>query len=138
MAQTAGYSFPVHLLRPRYVPSELVHIAYSATRPSAADSTSQPQFHVAERETGLKEWFARGASLSEAVAELHDVSRDRVTMATPALDDPGYDIAVVLPDERSLADIRTLVLAAIEQQLRVRITRETTSEGDVVNVSAVA
>jgi hypothetical protein len=138
-AQASGYSFPVHLLRPRFVPSDIVHIAYSATRPSAAaDAASAPSFHVVPGKTTSTEWFARGASLSEAIAVLHDVPRERVTVTTPSLDEAGYDITVVLPDERPLDEIRTLVLAAIEQQLHVRITRETSTDGDVVTVSSVA
>jgi hypothetical protein len=135
-AAPTGYSFPVHLLRPRFVASDIVHIAYSPIQPSAsADAVPAPSFHVAQGRTTSTEWFAYGASLSEAIAVLHDVPRARITTAPPSLDFIRYDMAVALADERPLADIRTLVLAAIEQQLHVKIVRETTPAGDVVTVS---
>jgi hypothetical protein len=113
---------------PAYVPSTVVHIAFA-----------RRQRHGAELSVGLHHWLALNAPLRYVIARLSFVRDEQVRFADGRFDHVSFDVVLLLPPNRATDDepADALVLKAIEAQLRVRITRETTSEGDAVTVTPI-
>jgi hypothetical protein len=110
---------------PIYVPSTVVHIALS-----------RQQAHAAQLAVGPHHWLALDAPLRYVIARLHFVRDERVRFADSRFDELSFDVALLLPTDRTDGEpAETLVLNALADQLKVRITREVTPDGDVVTVS---
>jgi hypothetical protein len=108
------------------VPSEIVHVTLSVEPRPGGPGMSE----------GKRHWLAVNAPLRYLVARLHHISDDRVRLTDSDLERPVLDVALVLPPDRVDGEpSEALVLKALEEQLHVRITRETTSDGDVISVS---
>jgi hypothetical protein len=95
---------------PRFVPSLIVHIAYSTARSPGI-------------ETAGTAWGASGFTLAQIVAHAWGSDEAHVRIEAP-VGDRRYDFMIVLPPTDSPEIIPGLLREAIQEQLDVNVTRE--------------
>jgi ATP-dependent Clp protease ATP-binding subunit ClpA len=96
---------------PRFVPSLIVHIAYSTVQSPGIETTGTA-------------WGAYGFTLAQIVAHAWGADEAHVRIEAPAVDVRRYDFMIVLPPSDSPEIIPGLLREAIQEQLDVSVTRE--------------
>jgi ATP-dependent Clp protease ATP-binding subunit ClpA len=95
---------------PRFLPSLIVHIAYSTEQSAGIELTGTA-------------WGAYGFTLAQIVAHAWGADEARVRIEAPA-GDVRYDFMIVLPPTDDAEMIPRLLREAIQEQLDVNVTRE--------------
>jgi len=130
---------------PDYVPSDVVHISYSRRYirtafgppvPRQPPSGDEPPGFI-KVPSGAAGWRARGAFLSELIAELCGVPEQRVIFEESLTAHMRYDVALILPAARPEEEVLAIVRDALEAQLGITIRRETTGDGVSARVDRV-
>jgi len=103
--------------KPDFRPSRELHISPSTIPQESQSVTSRPDY-----------WVARGFSLKEIVAHLHNVEESRVILSPP-LDTKNnpkerFDFALVLPQTEEDADRDAIIESAIQKYFAVTVARE--------------
>ena len=96
---------------PRFLPSLIVHIAYSTVRSPGIETTGTA-------------WGAYGFTLAQIVAHAWGTDETRVRIEAPAVDVPCYDFMIVLPRADQAEMIPRLLRESIQAQLDVNVSED--------------
>jgi ATP-dependent Clp protease ATP-binding subunit ClpA len=96
---------------PRFLPSLIVHIAYSTVRSPGIETTGTA-------------WGAYGFTLAQIVAHAWGTDETRVRIEAPAVDVPCYDFMIVLPRADQAEMIPRLLRESIQEQLDVNVSED--------------
>ena len=98
--------------RPDFPPSHLLHVSPAKGEMGSSNSS------------GDGFWNLQGFTLKNLVAEIYEVSPNRIVLPATLDDGKRYDFALVLPEPRGREEMRPLMKQAIEDRFHIAANRE--------------